>query len=106
MNTQDRKTRRRVNWAHILTVASAAILIGAEVFCGALAFGWALSSLFGIEYSFGPYGVYAVQFLLCAAGVFVMAAFFRTALRAEELIMRDGDVVGLDEKRDVPEGEA
>src|SRR5205085_11780500 len=38
--------RRRIIWVHVLTVLSAAILIGAEVFGAAFAGGWALAGLF------------------------------------------------------------
>ena len=36
--------RRRINWQNVLTVVSAAILIGAEVFGAAFAGGWAVAS--------------------------------------------------------------
>jgi len=42
----ENRRRRRIIWVHVLTVMSAAILIGAEVFGAAFAGGWALAGLF------------------------------------------------------------
>ena len=70
---------RRINWINVVTVLSAAILIGAEVFGAAFAGGWALAGLFG----FGPYGVYALQVIFFIAGMVVMAGFIRAARRVE-----------------------
>jgi hypothetical protein len=39
---------RRIVWPSVITVVSAAILIGAEVFGAAFAGGWALAILFGL----------------------------------------------------------
>ena len=39
---------RKIVWIHVLTVVSAAILIGAEVFGAAFAGSWALANLFGL----------------------------------------------------------
>ncbi len=70
---------RRIYWPSVITVISAAILIGAEVFGAAFAGGWALSILFGLD-TFGEHVLQAVLFL---SGVAVMAAFMRTAHRIE-----------------------
>ena len=40
---------RQIAWPSVITVISAAILIGAEVFGGAFAGGWALAILFGLD---------------------------------------------------------
>jgi hypothetical protein len=55
---------RRIAWQNVMTVISAAILIGAEVFGAAFAGGWAVANLFDL----GPYGVHIMQgiFFLCA----------------------------------------
>jgi hypothetical protein len=71
--------RRQINWTHVSTVVSAAILIAAEVFGGAFAGGWAVAILFNL----GDYGVYVMQALFFALGVFVMVAFFRSASKIE-----------------------
>ncbi len=70
---------RRIYWPSVITVISAAILIGAEVFGAAFAGGWALSILFGLETT-GEHILQAVLFLL---GVAIMVAFLRHAQRIE-----------------------
>jgi nitric oxide reductase large subunit len=70
---------RQIIWPTVLTIVSAAILIGAEVFGAAFAGGWALAILFGLEDT----GAHILQALLFAGGVFIMAAFIRTAQRIE-----------------------
>ena len=60
---------RQIVWPSVITVISAAILIGAEVFGGAFAGGWALAILFGL-------------------GVLVMVAFVRAAQRIEPFTKR------------------
>lgn len=72
-------TTSRINWRNAITVISAAILIGAEVFGGAFAGGWALSILFGVE---GP-GTYILQGVLFVLGIVIMAMFVRSAMRIE-----------------------
>jgi membrane protein implicated in regulation of membrane protease activity len=70
---------RRIIWINVVTVLSAAILIGAEVFGAAFAGGWALAGLFGL----GQYGVYALQVIFFIIGMVVMASFIRAARRVE-----------------------
>jgi len=70
---------RRIYWPSVVTVISAAILIGAEVFGAAFAGGWALSILFGLETT-GEHILQAVLFLL---GVAIMVGFIRNAQRIE-----------------------
>jgi nitric oxide reductase large subunit len=69
----------RIIWPSVVTVLSAAILIGAEVFGAAFAGGWALAILFGLDDT----GAHILQAVLFAIGVFVMAAFIRAAQRVE-----------------------
>ena len=76
---------RRINWPSVITVVSAAILIGAEVFGAAFAGGWALSILFGLD----TMGEHILQIVLFLCGVAVMAAFMRTAARVEPFTRRD-----------------
>ena len=75
---------RRILWQNVLTVVSAAILIGAEVFGAAFAGGWAVGNLFDL----GPYGVHIAQgaFFLC--GIAVMVGFLRAAQRIEPFTSR------------------
>lgn len=70
---------RRIIWENVLTVLSAAVLIGAEVFGAAFAGGWALAGLFGL----GDYGGYILQGIFFAFGMAVMATFVRAAQRVE-----------------------
>ncbi len=70
---------RRIIWIHALTVISAAILIGAEVFGAASAAGRAFANLLNL----GPYGVHILQGLFFLLGVAVMISFIRNAQRVE-----------------------
>ena len=75
---------RRIAWQNLLTVISAAILIGAEVFGAAFAGGWAVANLFDL----GPYGVHIMQGLFFLCGIAVMIAFIRNARRIEPFTTR------------------
>ena len=80
MNSQPAPTAsRQILWPSVVTVISAAILIGAEVFGAAFAGGWALAILFGL----GDTGAHVLQAVLFAIGVLVMIAFIRAAQRIE-----------------------
>ncbi len=75
---------RRIVWLNVVTVVSAAILIGAEVFGAAFASSWALATLFG----FGTIGQRILDgaFVLC--GIAIMAQFVRAAHRIEPFTAR------------------
>ena len=75
---------RQIIWPSVVTVLSAAILIGAEVFGAAFAGGWALAILFG----FDDTGAHILQAVLFGLGVLVMAAFIRAARRVEPFTRR------------------
>ena len=75
---------RRIYWPNVITVISAAILIGAEVFGAAFAGGWALSILFGLDTT----GEHVLQGALFVAGVIIMVAFMRNAARIEPFTRR------------------
>jgi hypothetical protein len=75
---------RRILWENVVTVLSAAVLIGAEVFGAAFAGGWAVANLFGL----GDYGVYGLQVLFFLLGLFVMAQFVRNGMRVEPFTTR------------------
>lgn len=75
---------RRIYWPSVITVISAAILIGAEVFGAAFAGGWALSILFGLD----TLGEHILQIVLFLCGVAIMAAFIRNAQRIEPFTRR------------------
>jgi hypothetical protein len=85
MNEQPTLTGdRRIAWQNVLTVISAAILIGAEVFGAAFAGGWAVASLLEL----GRYGEYAMQVVFFLCGVAIMVAFIRSAQRVEPFTTR------------------
>ena len=75
---------RRIVWQNVMTVLSAAILIGAEVFGAAFAGGWAVANLLDL----GPYGVHIMQGIFFACGIAVMVAFIRNARRVEPFTTR------------------
>ena len=76
---------RRIIWVNVLTVLSAATLIGAEVFGGAFAAGWAFANLFHL----GEYGVPVLQGIFFIIGIVVMARFIRHARLVEPFTARD-----------------
>ena len=85
MNAQTAPTAsRQIAWPSVVTVISAAILIGAEVFGAAFAGGWALAILFGL----GDTGAHVLQAVLFGVGVLVMIAFIRAAQRVEPFTRR------------------
>jgi hypothetical protein len=75
---------RGIAWQNVLTVLSAAILIGAEVFGTAFAGGWAVASYLDL----GPYGVHIMQGIFFLCGIAVMVAFIRNARRVEPFTRR------------------
>jgi hypothetical protein len=79
--------RRKIAWQNVLTVISAAILIGAEVFGAAFAGGWAVASLM----DWGPIGEHVMQGLFFIAGTAAMVGFLRNAQRVEPFTTRSAD---------------
>jgi len=75
---------RRIVWMHVLTVVSAAILIGAEVFGAAFAGSWAVSNLMGL----GPTGALILDVVFVLLGVVVMFQFIRAAQKVEPFVTR------------------
>ena len=85
MSSQGTQSRsRQIMWPSVVTVISAAILIGAEVFGAAFAGGWALAILLGLDDT----GAHILQAVLFAIGVVIMAAFIRAAQRVEPFTRR------------------
>lgn len=66
---------RRIHWLNVLTVISAAVLIGAEVFGAAFAGSWALATLFEL----GGFGARVLDILLLLIGLAIMVQFVRNA---------------------------
>ena len=79
MNATTAPQGRRILWLNVLTVFSAAILIGAEVFGGAFAAGWAFANLAHLE----GYAVHILQGVFFLCGVAVMVRFVLNARRVE-----------------------
>ena len=75
---------RRIVWQNVLTVLSAAILIGAEVFGAAFAASWALATLFDL----GGIGARVLDGLFVLCGIAVMVQFIRNAHRIEPFTAR------------------
>jgi hypothetical protein len=75
---------RKIVWIHVLTVVSAAVLIGAEVFGAAFAGSWALSNLIGL----GPIGAIILDIVFVLLGVVVMVQFIRAAQKVEPFTTR------------------
>ena len=75
----------RINWLNVITVSSAAILIGAEVFGAAFAASCAIATLLGLDQMFR----YTLDAVLFGCGLAVMVAFMRSAQRIEPFVARD-----------------
>src|SRR2546423_14353592 len=75
---------RAIVWPSVITVISAAILIGAEVFGAAFAGGWALAILFGLDDT----AAHILQAVLFAIGVVVLGAVIPPAPRNEPVFKR------------------
>ena len=86
------KPASQIVWPSVITVISAAILIGAEVFGAAFAGGWALAILVPPEALFLPFTqetwAHIVQAVLFGIGVVIMVAFVRGAQRVEPFTRR------------------
>ena len=76
--------KSEIIWPSVVTVISAAILIGAEVFGAAFAGGWALAILMGLD----DIGTLVIQGVLFVIGVAVMVTFVRGAQRIEPFTRR------------------
>jgi hypothetical protein len=76
--------RSRINWSNLVTIASAAILIGVEVIGIGIATGWALAALFGLSKT-----VEAVLMGIFALGAaYFTWSFVRNAAKIEPIVER------------------
>jgi hypothetical protein len=75
---------RRIVWLNVVTVVSAAILIGAEVFGAAIAGSWALATLFDL----GGIGQRILDGVFVLCGIAIMVQFVRAAHRIEPFTAR------------------
>ena len=76
---------RRIVWLNVVTVISAAILIGAEVFGAAFAGSLAIATLFDL----GAIGARVLDVVLMLCGVAIMAQFIRSAHLIEPFTARE-----------------
>jgi hypothetical protein len=74
--------QRRIHWLNVLTVVSAAILIGAEVFGAAFASSWAIATLFEL----GSTVARVLDVALMLLGAVIMVQFVRNARRVEPFV--------------------
>jgi Flp pilus assembly pilin Flp len=74
----------RINWPNLITIVSAAILIGVEVIGIGIATGWALATLF----SLGTAIEYALMAVFGLAALAFTWYFVRNAARIEPIIER------------------
>jgi hypothetical protein len=85
MAQSDTRAGRRILWLNVVTVISAAILIGAEVFGAAFAGSWAIATLFDL----GGLGARVLDVLFVLCGLAVMVQFVRAAHHIEPFTARD-----------------
>lgn len=74
----------RILWANLITVASAAILIGAMVVGLGIATGWAIAGMLGL----GDTGTTVIEVLFVCLAVVVIVAFWRLATSIEPVVER------------------
>ena len=75
---------RRMNWTNVITVISAAILIGTEIIGAGFATGWALAGLFAL----GDIGAYVLQGLFSILACVIIFNFVRRAAKIEPFFER------------------
>jgi hypothetical protein len=87
MNKPEPQIRRprRIVWENVVTVASAAVLISAEVFGAAFAGSWAIANLLAL----GVVGARLLDGLFVLCGIFVMVQFVLAARRVEPFTAAD-----------------
>ena len=78
------KKPAKINWTNLITIVSAAILIGVEVIGIGVAAGWALAALFGFNKTLEAIlmGIFAL-----GAGAFTWS-FVRNAAKIEPIVER------------------
>jgi len=69
----------QIVWINVITVVSAAILIGAEVFGAAFAGSWAIANLFGFDETVRR----VLDVALLALGAYIMFKFVQFARKVE-----------------------
>ncbi|WP_448951478.1 hypothetical protein [Labrys neptuniae] len=77
---------KSINWTSLITICSAAILIGTELLGAAWASGWALAGFFQL----GPTVEVILQGLFGLAALYTIFVFLRQANRVEPIFKREG----------------
>jgi hypothetical protein len=75
---------RRILWANVTTVMSAAILIGTVVIGTGLATGWAIAGMFGL----GNALALALESFFVVGAIVIVYAFVRRAIGVEPFVER------------------
>jgi hypothetical protein len=75
---------KRIIWPNLITVLSAAVLMGTVVVGMALATAWAIAGLFGL----GQIAEWVLEAIFGLAGVATIIAFIRNASRIEPFFER------------------
>lgn len=73
-----------IRWPSLITIVSAAILIGTELLGAAWASGWAIAGLFQL----GPQVEIGLQLIFGLLALFVIGVFVRQANRVEPVMTR------------------
>ena len=73
-----------IHWTNVITVVSAAILIGTEIIGAGMATGWAIAGLFGL----GDIGAYVLEAVFVAAACVIIFNFVRRASKIEPFVER------------------
>lgn len=84
MPNSSRQTTGSLNWTNIITVLSAAILIGTEIIGAGFATGWALAGMFGL----GDIGAYVLQGLFGLLAAYIIFKFVHRATKIEPFFVR------------------
>jgi hypothetical protein len=82
--TEAAEKRRRINWTNLLTVGSAAVLVGAMILALGFSTGWALAGMLGL----GEIGIWVLEAIFVGVAAAGTAAFWRLAARAEPIVER------------------
>jgi hypothetical protein len=82
--TEQARRPARILWANVVTVLSAAVLIGTVIVGTGFATGWAIAGMLGLE----EVGTTIVEALFVAAATAVVIAFVRYAMRIEPFVER------------------
>jgi hypothetical protein len=67
----------RADWTAIVTLVGATVLIATQTIAASVAAGWAIAGFFGL----GDIGAYVLEAIGLGAGVWIVTAFVRKALK-------------------------